>query len=325
MNPSRLGKRRSTGDVVVDTDLNLCVKIGSLKTEVGDLNKRIRRLESEVNRLGANLTAKNSELSNASLVHEQQLQAANLSFKIKETSIKDLAERDCQLKIDRVESENKLKMDRLAQFIAKLKATLTDLNKNSVLKTDFSAMADILSKVMSRGLLGHDLETNRDSLDLNEFSKISIIDWITRHAGMLAAVTSVKSISNAELMADTPGDVSALIYFICRVFEHARVECSKEISSLAGISKTLIAPINSIICTFFAVINVHFESPLGKMIGFETTVNGNVEELSREIATAIPGGVSSKRFKSKLNLILKVADLRNIKMKSIKDMVTMTV
>lgn len=105
-----------------------------------------------------------------------------------------------------------------------------------------------------------------------------------------------------------------LLYFlfICRVFEHARVQCSKEISSLADISKTLIAPINSNICgAFFEAINVNFESPLGEMIGFETTVKGNTEEeLSREVATSIPGGVSSKRFKNKLNLIVKAGGSR---------------
>ncbi len=122
-------------------------------------------------------------------------------------------------------------------------------------------------------------------------------------------------------MAGTSGDVSPLIFFICRIFEQTRVQCSQEISSLADISQALIAPINTIICSFFATCNDNFESPLGRMIGFKTIVNGDSEELSREIAAAIPGGVSARRFKRKLNLIVRAADLGNIKMKSIKDMV----
>jgi hypothetical protein len=297
MNPL---KRLRRGSDVDDHELRLCQRIEVMNKEAAEASRRIRALEQDVAKLRSDLLAKDENLLKAKEIHEEQMQAA----------------------IDALKANFQLVTDELSLFITKLKTSLTDLLKTSVKKDDFIAMTDILPQSIARGLLDQKLETNRDSLDLVEFSKISIIDWIKSRAGKLASVTTLKALSNADLMAETPGDVSPLIFFICRMFDNAKVQCSPLSSPLADISESFIAPINCIICSLFGTVHNYFESPLGRMLGFESIVNGNRDELSREIAAAIPGGVSATRFKSKLNLIIKEADLGKIKMESIKDMVS---
>ncbi len=113
MNPL---KRRSTDHIaVVDTDLNLCLRIEALNKDALELKRQIRSLQLEVKKLRAESEAKSEALRHALILNEQRLQAAAMSFE-------DNARR---ADMDLVKSEFQIKIDKLVQFITKLKESLT--------------------------------------------------------------------------------------------------------------------------------------------------------------------------------------------------------